>query len=100
VRIADARTLACSLDGEPVTILHYSLGRKAWQPDAWLRLREDAYVRLLPRLLFADDVPLRLAPKDVPFWLRPGRAARLFVRGVGTVQRVVVDQLTSVRETG
>jgi hypothetical protein len=99
VRIADARTLACSLDGEPVTVLHYSLGHKAWQSDAWLRLRDDAYVRLLPRLLFADDVPLRLAPKEVPFWLRPRRAARLFVRGVGTVQRPARAAVSALPES-
>jgi hypothetical protein len=73
VRVVDARTLACELDGEPVSVLHHSLGPKVWQPYGWVRLREDAYVQLLPRVLFGEDVPLRLDPAEVPFRLRPGR---------------------------
>jgi hypothetical protein len=87
VRIEDSRTLECSLEGQPLTILHHSLGRKAWQPDAWLRLRDGAYIRLLPRLLFGDDVTLALGRGEVPFWVRPGRAARVFIRGIDTLQR-------------
>ena len=74
VRVQDERTLASELDGEPATILHYSLGPKAWQRFGWLRLRNDAYVRLLPRVLFADDVTLRLDPRGLPFRLRSGFA--------------------------
>lgn len=76
VRVLDERSLECELDGRPVTILHHSLGPKAWQRLGWLRLRNDAYVRLLPRLLFGDDVTLRLDPAEVPFRLRPGRGPR------------------------
>ena len=76
VRVKDARSLQCELDGEPVTILHHSLGPKVWQRHGWLRLRTDAYVRLLPRLWFADDVPLRLDEGEVPFRLRHGAAPR------------------------
>ena len=79
--IVDERTLHCELRGHPTTILHYSLGPKAWERKAWVRLRDDAYMRLLPRLLFADDVTVRLEPKTVPFWMRPGGRARTFVRG-------------------
>ena len=79
--VVDERTLRCELRGHPTTILHYSLGPKAWERKAWVRLRDDAYMRLLPRLLFADDVTVRLEPKSVPFWMRPGRRARTFVRG-------------------
>ncbi len=76
VRVKDARSLQCELDGEPVTILHHSLGPKVWQRYGWLRLRTDAYVRLLPRLWFGDDVPLRLEEGEVPFRLRHGAAPR------------------------
>ena len=72
VRVLDERTLECELDGQAVSILHHSLGPKAWQRLGWLRLRNDAYVRLLPRLLFGDDVTLQLDPAEVPFRLRPG----------------------------
>jgi hypothetical protein len=72
VRVTDERTLSCELDGGPATILHYSLGPKAWQRHGWLRLRDDAYVQLLPRVLFADDVTVRLDPRELPFIVRPG----------------------------
>lgn len=85
VRIVDARTLACELDGEPVSILHHSLGPKVWQPYGWLRLREDAYVQLLPRLLFGADVPLRLDPAEVPYRLRPGRGPHAVRAALDTV---------------
>jgi hypothetical protein len=79
--VVDARTLRCELRGEPISILHYSLAPKAWQRRAMVRLRDDAYVRLLPRLLFGDDVAVRLEPKSVPVWLRPGARGRALVRG-------------------
>lgn len=86
-QVDDSRTLACTLDGRPVSILHYSLAPKAWEPNAWLRVRDDAYVRLLPRVLFGDDVPLRLEARDVPFWLRPRRSARRLVRALDHANR-------------
>ena len=79
--VVDERTLRCELRGQPISILHYSLAPKAWQRKALVRLRDDAYVRLLPRLLFEDDVAVRLEPKSVPVWLRPGVRARALVRG-------------------
>ena len=79
--VVDERTLRCEFRGQPTSILHYSLSPKAWQRKALVRLRDDAYVRLLPRLLFGDDVPVRLEPKSVPVWLRPGARARAVVRG-------------------
>jgi hypothetical protein len=85
VRVLDERTLESELDGEPVSILHHSLGPKAWQRHGWLRLREDAYVRLLPRLLFGGDVALRLDPREVPFRLRPGPGPRALRRGLDAV---------------
>ena len=87
VRVLDEETLACELDGEPVTILHYSLGPKAWQRFGWLRLRNDAYVRLLPRVLFADDVPIRLDPADLPFRLRPGTGSAAVRHSLDAVHR-------------
>jgi hypothetical protein len=79
--VVDERTLSCELRGRPTSILHYSLGPKAWERKALVRLRDDAYVRLLPRLLLGDDVALRLEPNSLPLWLRPGVRARAVVRG-------------------
>jgi hypothetical protein len=83
--VVDERTLRCEFRGQPVSILHYALSPKAWERKALVRLRDDAYVRLLPRLLFRDDVAVRLEPKSVPLWLRPGGRARTVVRGADLV---------------
>jgi hypothetical protein len=80
--IVDERTLEVRFRDRRTTILHYALGPKAWERTAWLRVRDDAYVRLLPRLLFGDDVPLRLRRDEVPFWLRPSRLGSAFVTAV------------------
>ena len=87
VRVQDPWTLASELDGEPTTILHYSLGPKAWQRFGWLRLRNDAYVRLLPRVLFADDVTIRLDPRGLPFRLRSGFAPNAVRNSLDVVHR-------------
>jgi hypothetical protein len=89
VRVRDAETLACELDGRPTTILHHSLGPKVWQRLGWLRLRNDAYVRLLPRVLFAQDLTLRLDPRRLPLLLRPGFGPRAVRKTLDTVHRAV-----------
>jgi hypothetical protein len=99
VEILDVRTLDCRLRGERPLILHYALGPKAWDQKAWLRLRNDAYIRLLPRLLFDDDVPVRLQRQEVPFWLRPGRAARGFVRAIDAIHGVVRGAVHALPES-
>ena len=75
VDVLDLGQLACAIDGGAVTMLHYSWVPKPWAPRAWRRMQRplrDAYARILPRVLFGDDVPLVLEPKDVPPWLRSG----------------------------
>lgn len=80
--IVDEATLNCQVDGTRLAILHYALSPKAWERKAPVRLRDDAYIRLLPRLFFEDDVAVRLSPSEVPFWLRPTTQARVFVGGL------------------
>jgi hypothetical protein len=90
VRVADAKTLAAEHDGRPVRLLHYTWVPKPWTSHAWGRIadmRRDAFVRLLPRVLFADDVPLRLPTTSVPVWLRPGASGRLALQGVAVGKR-------------
>ena len=77
VEIVDRQTLACLYRGKPASLLHFSLAPKPWAPNGWKRVRRNAYVELLPRLLFANDLPLRLDPQEVVPWLRPGRGATL-----------------------
>lgn len=78
VRVLDRRSLRCARnDSEPVRVLHHTGTPKPWQPGGVLRVRRNAYVRLLPRLLLADDVALQLSPQDLPRWLHQDAAARL-----------------------
>lgn len=70
--VRDAATLECRLaDGRPPYVLH--AGPKQWVEPTL----PTAYTALLTRLLFADDVAIRLRPADFPFVLRPGVAPAL-----------------------
>jgi hypothetical protein len=90
VEVLDAGSLECRYRGVAPILLHYALSPKAWERAGWRRVRgDDAYVRLLPRLLFAGDVPVRARPSEVPMWLRP--------RGVGRMAAVLVGLLNFVR---
>jgi hypothetical protein len=77
VRVDDEEHLVCIFDHERVKILHYSFGPKPWQQAAWKRMRvDDAYIRLMRRVLFGKDIALRIARKEVPFWVRSTWGAR------------------------
>jgi len=93
VRVEDVRSLRCALDGRPTTVLHHTGGPKPWQREAWMRVRANAYVRLLPRLLLADDVPVRLRPDELPLWLHDGPAG-------ATALRLLDRQNAAVRAGG
>ena len=76
-RPRDARV---PLRGKPAALLHFSLAPKPWDPKGWKRVRRNAYVELLPRLLFASDLALRLDPQEVvrgfvPAEAQPSRAS-------------------------
>jgi hypothetical protein len=73
-RIIDGQKLAVEYRSVPVTLLHQALLPKPWQRQGWKILDSgNPYVRLIPRVLFAEDVRLRLAVDQVPRWLRPSR---------------------------
>ena len=72
VRVLEESTLTCEFDGHRTKLLHADGSRKPWQSRVWWRIRHDAYVRLLRRLLFANDVAVSVSRRDVPIWLRPG----------------------------
>jgi hypothetical protein len=76
VDVLDAASLRCAVDGLETLYLHCTGVVKPWQRWGWSRDSFDAFVKLLPRVLVADDVPLRLAPGDVPAWLRGGVSGR------------------------
>lgn len=82
VRIVNERDLACTDEGREVAILHHSLSPKTWGPRGWRRDARQAYIWLLPRVLFWDDVPLRLEHDEVPIWLRPTQLGRFTRRSL------------------
>lgn len=88
LRIASERALTCMDGDHRVVILHHSLRPKAWERSGWQRDFRQAYIRLLPRALFWEDVALRLEPEDVPVWLRPTMAGRLASRALGVARAV------------
>jgi hypothetical protein len=83
LRLANTQTLDCRYpDGVRPYLLHHLYAKPwlAWTPT-------NPYTRLLPRLLLADDVPIRLGPDDVPFRLRAGLLSEV-VRDMLVVPRV------------
>lgn len=86
VECVDPESLDCRLAGRRTLILHYPNAPKPWQPSGWITTSNNAYVRLLARLLHADDVAVRIESHELPVWLRSAgiRRSVLFagVRGV------------------
>ena len=70
-RVIDERALWVEHQGASARVVHYSWGPKPWMAADWRRIGRTVYVRLLRRLLFAEDVPVRLPHDAVPLWLRP-----------------------------
>jgi hypothetical protein len=71
LRLRDKRTLECRLNGRVPYLLHHWGPRKPWKD----RLPSTPFSILMSRLLFWDDVRLRLDPRDLPRSLRPGALA-------------------------
>jgi hypothetical protein len=85
VRVLDERTLQCRLNGQVPKLVHADGSRKPWQPRMWWRVRKDAYVRLFRRLLFANDVEVKLEPSEVPLWLRATTLGRTCLQVLTTI---------------
>ena len=99
-RIVDARSLASTMNGHATALLHNAGPVKPWDPAKWYRLQRNAYLKLLPRVLFADDVPVRIRPEDVPSWLHEGagpRAQRAGLTVISEFSRAFVGALPPLR---
>lgn len=99
VEVVDERTLACRYRGDPTLILHLSLAPKPWEPTGWRRTKRNAYVRLLSRVLLAEDVAVRLDPAELPLWLRDTRQGRLTLAALDGRRRTL-DALERVLRGG
>jgi hypothetical protein len=86
VTVQDERRLICTCRGTRTTLLHAAGNPKPWQVRRSAVTDADCFARLLPRVLFADDVILRASKRDVPLSYRPGWMARLFA----TAERPVI----------
>jgi hypothetical protein len=92
VEIVDPRALVCRYRGSKPVVLHYGLDPKAWERSGWRRIRaNDAYVRLLRRLLFDRDRRIPVRASEVPLWLRPRGVGRLAALMIGILNFVRVD---------
>jgi hypothetical protein len=77
VSVVEPATLSCRYLGHRVTLLHNNGGGKLWDRAAWRRVtRENAYLRLLRRLLTGTDIAIRIPEQTLPLWLRAPAAAR------------------------
>lgn len=88
VECVDSGTLECWLNGKRTLFLHYLNDPKPWQRSGWIATSDNAYVRLLVRLLRRDDVPVPIAERELPMWLRDEgglRRAALFA-GIRSVR--------------
>jgi hypothetical protein len=98
VRIDDMETLACSVDGRAARFIHVPDRPKPWEHSGWLRRGAAVYLRLMRRLLFADDATLRLDAKQVPLWLRPSPSGTLALTSLGGLTKVLVSLAQLVPE--
>jgi hypothetical protein len=88
--VDDLASLAASVDGRRKTLLHFLDRPKPWERNGWVRLAGTDYVRLMRRLLFWDDVPIRVDPATVPVWLRPTKVGDTTLRVLGAGNRAIV----------
>jgi hypothetical protein len=88
VALVDATAVACVARGRPQALLHTPMSPKLWQDGGWRRVERGAYCELMPRLLLAEDVAVRLAPRELPMWLRRGAVSRLVSSGLRGFNRL------------
>ncbi len=93
VRLLEAGTLSCSLDGRPVTFVHPSVKVKPFERQWWTDQGRSPYPMFLRRLLAGPDVRVRVSEGDVPIWLQAGRRGALASR----LLRLVNSGLDPVR---
>jgi len=99
VEVRDVRTLDCRLDGQPATLLHHWGWPKPWESCAQADF-VNAYSTCLIRLLTADDVAVRIDPRELRPWLRPGAVGVVARRVVAPLRRRLLVRFSSVSDHG
>jgi hypothetical protein len=97
VKVVDEQRLACRLGAHSPYVLHYWGAPKPWERSSWLRVRRNAYVRLMPRLLYPVGVPVRVDPSELPRWLRRGGLGRVqlaVLSAANAALRLLLDRLS------
>jgi hypothetical protein len=98
VAIRDYERLDCELDGVRTLLIHSAGEPKPWVRAAWgTATWRDGYAALLPRLLLAPDVEVRLSRHELPIWLRPGRRSRAAARALDAVRAAAREMRDGVR---
>jgi hypothetical protein len=82
VQVLDVHALSCTYKGRSVKLLHADGRHKPWAAPSFLHVRNQAYVRLLRRLLHDSELPLGMPSYDLPIWLRKGRTATAALWGL------------------
>jgi hypothetical protein len=83
VKVVDGKTLACSYRGHATTLLHSCGSPKPWEKRGWRTVRRNnAYLRLLHRLLVGKDLPINVPLDQLPLWLRPDIRGQLCMYGL------------------
>jgi lipopolysaccharide biosynthesis glycosyltransferase len=90
IKVEDFTTLRCTFEGHPTRILHFIDRPKPWERSGWTRLGASDYVRLMRRLLFSDDVAMRVRPSQCPLWLRPSAGGEFALKALGGANRAAL----------
>jgi hypothetical protein len=96
VATVDVETLRCVHRGQVTLILHHTGGPRPWERRAWVGRYYEAFVKLLPRVLLREDVPVRLRRRDLPFWLWGGPISAIslpILHAAARAMRTVVTHL-------
>ena len=98
-RVDSAASLRVDYHDGAALLLHHAMSPKVWERRAWQRVREDdVYLQLMPRLLYADDLTVRLRGRRHAPWIRPGRrgkAALLALGGANTLAGLITRRDTA-----
>lgn len=89
VQIFDSKTLTCEYRSHAVTLLHACTRPKPWEPSARHTITQhNVYTHLLRRLTAEPDIAVKVPPKLLPTWLRPGLLGFLSFNGVMILNQV------------